>query len=174
MIKDVKVPQDMSEYECMIKLAGEYGLDEIAVRRQLEYTIMTDFILTNTDRHYNDFGFLYDSGQKKLTGMAPIFDNVNALFYQEDYIPTGKYLLNIRVASFLKKEVDLLQYVRYPELVSIEKLNDFGKEAGDLLRKHTEMPEARIHAIVTSVEEKINLLELFQHGKKIWKPKKYW
>lgn len=174
LIKDVKVPQDMSEYECMIKLAGEYGLDEIAVRRQLEYTIMTDFILTNTDRHYNNFGFLYDSGQKKLTGMAPIFDTGNALFYQEDYIPTGKYLLNIRVASFLKKEVDLLQYVRYPELVSIEKLNDFGKEAGDLLRKHTEMPEARIHAIVTSVEEKINLLELFQHGKKIWKPKKYW
>ena len=174
LIKDFKVPQDMSEYECMIKLAAAQGLDKTVVRKQLEYTIMTDFILTNTDRHYNNFGFLYDSTKKKLVHMAPIFDTGNALFYQEDYIPTGKYLLDIRVASFLKREVDLLQYVRHPELISIDKLNDFSKETGELLREYTKMPESRIHAITRSIDEKIDFLDAFLHGKKIWKPQKYW
>lgn len=174
LIKDFKVPQDMSEYECMVKLAAAQGLDETTVRKQLEYTIMTDFILTNTDRHYNNFGFLYDSAKKKIVRMAPIFDTGNALFYQEDYIPTGKYLLDIRVSSFLKREVDLLQYVRHPELITIEKLNGFSKEAGELLREHTKMPESRIHAITRSIDEKIDFLDAFLHGKKIWKPQKYW
>lgn len=135
LIKDYKIPQNISEYECMIQLAADQGLEEELVRRQLEYTIMTDFILTNTDRHYNNFGFLYDSEKQKFIGMAPIFDTGNALFYQEDYIPTGKYLLDIRVASFLKKEVSLLPYIRHPELISIEKLTGFAEEANGLLQK---------------------------------------
>ena len=55
LIRNYKVPNDLSEYEAIIRLATEYGLDELEVRRQLEYTILTDFILSNTDRHYNNF-----------------------------------------------------------------------------------------------------------------------
>lgn len=174
LIKDYKVPQNMSEYECMIRLAAENGLEEATVRQQLEYTIMTDFILTNTDRHYNNFGFLYDSTKGKFTKMAPVFDTGNALFYQDDYVPTGKYLLDIRVVSFLKKEVDLLRYVQNPELVDIEKLEGFAKEAAELLEKYTDMPEMRVKAIARSIDEKVEFLKQFQQGKKIWRPEKYW
>lgn len=103
LIKDFKVPQDMSEYECMVKLAAAQGLDETTVRKQLEYTIMTDFILTNTDRHYNNFGFLYDSTKKKIVRMAPIFDTGNALFLSRRLYPNGQISVGHSCSLFFKK-----------------------------------------------------------------------
>ncbi len=48
------------------------GIDAREVRRQLEYTIMTDFVITNTDRHLNNFGFLYHPARHEIVGMAPV------------------------------------------------------------------------------------------------------
>ena len=36
---------------------------------------MTDFVLTNTDWHLNNFGVLRDSKTLKFIGIAPIFDS---------------------------------------------------------------------------------------------------
>lgn len=174
LIRDYKVPGDMSEYECIIKLAGEYGLAEQEIRRQLEYTILTDFILTNTDRHYNNFGFLYNSEKNEFVKMAPVFDSGNSLFYEEEHIPTGQYLLEISTASFLKKEVQLLQYVKHSELADLGRLEGFSGEAGDLFREYTDMPGERVAAIESAMEQKIEYLRLFMQGKKIWKRKKFW
>ena len=88
LIGDYKVPNDSSVYETLIQQAVSYGLQEKQVREHLEYTILTDFILTNTDRHLNNFGFLYDPGKHSFQSMAPIFDTENALFYNKAVIPS--------------------------------------------------------------------------------------
>lgn len=111
LIWDYKVPNDTSVYESLIGQAVKYGMEAPVVRKQLEYTILTDFILTNTDRYFNNFGFLYDPDQHKLVAMAPVFDTGNSLFYDREIIPAGKNLLDIGVTSFCKREADLLRYV---------------------------------------------------------------
>ena len=40
---------------------------------------------------------------------APIFDTGNALFYNEEAIPSKENLLNIEVNSFSKKETEKVQ-----------------------------------------------------------------
>lgn len=55
LIKNYKVPQNCSGFEAVIQLAVEKGINENEIRRQLEYMILTDFILSNTDRHFNNF-----------------------------------------------------------------------------------------------------------------------
>lgn len=174
LIRNCKVRKDTSVYETAISQAGLLGLNETEVRRQLEYTILTDFILTNTDRHFNNFGFLYDSTRHELIGMAPVFDTGNALFYNQEIIPTGKNLLDVHVSSFSDKEVRLLRYVTDKELVNPEKLDGFWLEAETLLKKHTKMPSKRAENIAGTICQKIELLRLFQQGKKIWKAEKYW
>ena len=121
LIKNVKIPNDSSAYEEIIKRAVNYGVEESVVREQLEYTILTDFILSNTDRHFNNFGFLYNSERREFVSMAPIFDTGNALFYNNEFVPSGVNLLDIPVSSFRKKEVDLLQYVTNKNLIDIGK-----------------------------------------------------
>ena len=41
-----------------------------------------DAIVCNTDRHYNNFGFIADSHTNELLSFAPLFDHGNSLFHQ--------------------------------------------------------------------------------------------
>ena len=43
-----------------------------------------DALIFNPDRHYGNFGFLYDNLTMEIRGMAPVFDNNRALFPELD------------------------------------------------------------------------------------------
>lgn len=174
LIKNVKVSNNSNLYEEMIFQATQYGLKEKEVREQLEYMILTDFILSNTDRHFNNFGFLYQAEEREFVKMAPIFDTGNALFYDKEIIPSGKQLLDIDVTSFRKREIDMLQYVTNRHLVDIDRLRDFDSVAAELLMEYTDMPKKRAMKIANTIRQKIEYMELFQKGKKIWKKEQYW
>lgn len=174
LIGDYKVPNDSSVYETLIQQAVSYGLQEKQVREHLEYTILTDFILTNTDRHLNNFGFLYDPGKHSFQSMAPIFDTENALFYNKAVIPSKENLLDIKVTSFCDKEVNLLKYVSGTYKIDFGKLDGFSDEVRHLLEQNTDMPMERAKSIARTVDEKTEYLQLFSQGKKIWKKEKYW
>lgn len=169
-----KMPNDVSLYEALIRQAVSLGADEKEVRAFLEYMILTDFILTNTDRHLNNFGFIYDSKQHRLSGMAPLFDTGNSLFYDCDVIPHGGNLLDIPVNSFSKREADQLHYVKSDAGVKLERLAHFPEEAEALLKEYTDMTEKRAAETARTIEEKIEYLNLFFQGKKIWKKERYW
>ena len=176
LIRRYKIPNNISGsgYEAMIQLAVQYGIAECEVRRQLEYTIFTDFILSNTDRHFNNFGFLYHAGSHRFVKMAPIFDSVNALFFNQEIIPSGNRLLEIRAESFCKREVDLLRYVTDKDMIDLDRLRGYSGEAEELLKAYTNMPEERIGKICRTIEQKTAYLRLFQEGRQIWKKEKYW
>ena len=174
LIGNVKKQNDKSYYETIIDYAVLWGMQENLVRRHLEYTILTDFILTNTDRHFNNFGFLYNPEMHKIVAMAPIFDTGNALFYNQEIIPTKSNLLDIKVTSFCDKEVTMLRYVQERKLIDLSKLEDFSEEAKKLLINYTNMPKERAEKIAETIEQKIEYLKMFQEGKNIWKKEKYW
>ena len=106
--------------------------------------------------------------------MAPIYDTGNCLFYGEDSVPVKSGLLSIRVSSFCKKEANMLSYIKNKELLNIQKLQDFPKEAEKLLAEYTKVSKTRAEKIAETIEKKIEYLRLFQEGKKIWKREKYW
>lgn len=43
-----------------------------------------DALILNPDRHYGNFGFLFDNSTMSISGMAPVFDNNRALFPELD------------------------------------------------------------------------------------------
>lgn len=75
------------------------------------YQIITDFIISNSDRHLNNFGILRDSSSLKWVSYAPLFDSGNSMFYKSSYIPVDRALLKLEVTSFRSKELQLLRYV---------------------------------------------------------------
>ena len=111
-----------SMYEHFIEVCGEYGLDESITRPFLEYQILTDYILTNTDRHFNNFGVLRDTSTLKFIGMAPIFDSGNSMFWQSQKLPEYDDLQSIQVNSFRQTEKELLGYVTNKHFVDLDKL----------------------------------------------------
>ena len=163
IVRYLKVPNNMSLYEFYIEVCKRYDLD---LRSYLEYQIMTDFIITNTDRHLNNFGILRDNRTGKFLTYAPIFDSGNSMFYK-GYIPVGKKLLDIDVTSFTKKEVKLMSYVTNKDLVNISLLPS-DDEVYNLLKVDETVNEETNERIVRAYNMKIKFLEDFQNGAKIW------
>ena len=87
VVDSEKKDNAVSTYEHFIHVCTAHGLSEQEVRGFLEYQVLTDFVLTNTDRHLNNFGILRDSQTLKFVRMAPIFDSGNSMFWDAPRLP---------------------------------------------------------------------------------------
>jgi hypothetical protein len=164
IVDNFKKPNDISYYEFFIQLCNINGLD---IRFFLEYQIMTDFIISNSDRHFNNFGIIRRSDNLQWLSYAPLFDSGNSMFYKSDYIPVDKALLKLQVTSFLSKEVNLLSYVTNRGLVDIRLLPD-DNYLFNLLRKDVSIKDEVNERLVKAYNKKIKYFIDFQNGADIW------
>ena len=111
VVDSEKKDNAVSTYEHFIHVCTEHGLPEQEMRGFLEYQILADFVLTNTDRHLNNFGVLRDSRTLKFIRMAPIFDSGNSMFWDSPRLPERSDCTEITVNSFRKTEAELLKLV---------------------------------------------------------------
>ena len=163
IVESTKKPNDISWYEFYIRLCESNGVD---LRYFMEYQILTDFVISNSDRHLNNFGILRDSNTLQWLRPAPIFDSGNSMFYKSQYIPIDKALLKLEVTSFLSREVQLLRYVTNRGLIDISKLpsTDY---VYSLLSKDIYKDEVS-DRLVKAYLKKIKYLDDFQNGASIW------
>lgn len=155
LLTSEKKKNDISEYEQLIKLAVKFGLKENVVRKQLEYQILSDYILSNKDRHMNNIGFLRDAKTLKFVSVAPIFDTGNSMFV-DTYIPSN--LDKLEINSFVKTEEKLLKYVRNDDLIDFNKLLDV-ETIKKYYLKDSNMDKENIEDICNAYVKKIELLK---------------
>ena len=158
VVDSVKKDNAISTYEHFIHVCTERGLSEQDVRSFLEYQILTDFVLTNTDRHLNNFGILRDSQTLKFVWMAPIFDSGNSMFWDSPRLPERSDCTEITVNSFRKTEAELLKLVTDRSRVCIDLLPS-REEIAELYAKDDSI--AFVDSILTVYEKKKALLEQF-------------
>ncbi len=154
-------------YETYIQYCGAHGADTDYLRAFMEYQILTDFIITNTDRHLNNFGMIRDSRTFRFIKPAPIFDSGNSMFYNTNNIKTGDELLNIQVTSFRKFEVELLKYVTDPELVDTSRLPS-EQEVRDLFLTDRSTDSETAVKLAKAYAKKVELLRELQAGIRIY------
>lgn len=164
IIDNLKKPNDISYYDFYIQICNQMGLD---LRLFMEYQILTDFIISNSDRHLNNFGIIRDSSTLKWLSPAPIFDSGNSMFYKSSYIPTDKGLLNLEVTSFLSKEVQLLKYVTQRGILDLRLLPD-DNYLYNLLKVDINTRDEVNERLIKAYNKKIKYLDDFQNGANIW------
>ena len=167
IVNGIKKSNQENYYESYIKYCGMHGIDENYMRAFMEYQILTDFIITNTDRHLNNFGVIRNSKTFELIKPAPIFDSGNSMFYNTSNIKADYELLNIGVNSFKKYEIELLKYVTNPILVDISKLPS-QEEVMELFLKDPSCNEETAAKLVRAYNRKIEFLYELQKGVKIY------
>lgn len=148
-------PNNVSSYEQLILLAKKHGINENELRDELEYQIMSDYILSNIDRHMYNIGFLRDSKSLKFISMAPIFDTGNSLF-NDSPIPNNLDKLDIN--SFVKKEDKMLSYITKPDLLNVNKILDVNV-IKKYYSKDPNMSAERINDICNAYIRKIELFK---------------
>ena len=138
--------------------SGSTAFSPCLLRRTLEYQVLTDFVLTNTDRHLNNFGILRDSQTLKFVRMAPIFDSGHSMFRDAPRLPECSDCTEITINSLRKTETELLKLVTDRSRVRMELLPS-RNEIAELYAKDDSI--AFVDSILTGYEKKKALLEQF-------------
>ena len=121
------------------------GLPEADFDSFMDYEILTDYLLSNTDRHMNNIAILRNPDTLKLIGFAPIYDSGNSMFYDIPYERLQTIKLNdIITHSFFEKEQRLLNLVKNRNAVDLNKAQmDFSIYEKDLLERQIRIPKLK-------------------------------
>lgn len=157
IVESTKKDNAMSMYEHFIHVCTKHGMDEGVVRTFLEYQILADFVLTNTDRHLNNFGVLRNANTLAFIGMAPIFDSGNSMFWQNPRLPEYSDLTDIAVNSFRNTEKRMLQLIRNKDVLDVSKLPT-EEELRTIYGMDALIPY--VDSILLGYRKKIELLEI--------------
>jgi hypothetical protein len=146
------------------------GMPEETFVAFMDYQIMTDYLLSNVDRHMNNIAIVRNPDTLELKGFAPIYDSGNSMFYNIPYEQIDKvHLDDIKTHSFLEKEVRLLSYVQNRKAVDLDKVEmNFGIYEKDLSEHQIRIPKLQ-----ELYNKKVAKLRAFQEGKDIWKTDRY-
>lgn len=166
LLQTIKIKQNESYYYPLKKVCLKLGMSEEKFSDFIDYQIMTDYLITNTDRYMNNIAIVRNPDTLQVLGFAPIYDSGNSMFYNIPYEKLSQVRLDdIRTHSFIEKEIKLLQYVRNRSLVDIDKAEmDFSIYEKDVLERHIRIPKLK-----ELYERKLEKLRAFQKGKDIWK-----
>lgn len=163
-IIESQIPQDNeSLYDHYVDLCVQHGIDRECSQNFIDYQILTDFIISNTDRHLLNFGVLRDTDTMQLIGPAPIFDSGNSMFYNDDiWTPySQKTLLEHPISGFSGScsEMELLSKVKNKHILKIDllptqsKIKEWYVQSG--------VPEVKADFISRNYQTKVEILKEF-------------
>lgn len=167
VVESCKQPNDVSTYDHYIDTCAKNGIDKQLIRDFMDYQTLTDFIISNTDEHLQNFGVLRDVSTMKLIGPAPIFDSGNSMFYSDNFSKpfTRAAVLERKITAFYDQEEKMLAKIQNRNIVNTDLLPspknviDFYLDGG--------VDEKKAKIIASGYEVKVGLVKDFQKGKTI-------
>ena len=93
----------------------------------LDYMALSDFLISNTDRHFNNFGFLEDPDSLEFLSFAPLFDSGNSMMYRNIYSISFAASLRERTNSFYNSFNSSIEHIENFNVLDISKLSDSEK-----------------------------------------------
>lgn len=166
LLQSSKIRKNESLFYPFRELCLLNGIKEEEFDYYMDYLIMSDYLLSNTDRHMNNISIIRDPNSLKLIGFSPIYDSGNSMFYDINLQNLKKVKIEkIETHSFIKKEIRLLKYVKNRNALDLSKINnDFSIYEKDIYER-----QSRIPYLKQLYEQKQFLLAKFQKGEDIWK-----
>ena len=168
ILQKEKLPSG-SYYHPFKKACLELGMNEDVFNKYIDFMIVFDFLISNTDRHMNNIAILRNPDTLELLGFAPLFDFGNSMFYQYSLEELNKInIYKIKTHGFISWEIDSLKYVTNRKCLDINLIKpDFSIYTKDIKEQ-----QSRYSVIKKLFEKKLLLLDEFQNGENIWNKRK--
>lgn len=167
IVTSEKTQNNISLYEGYIELCVRNGIDRENIQDYMDYLVLSDFIISNTDEHLLNFGILRDAETMKLLGPAPIFDSGNSMFFSDERKkPYSRVeILERKITSFYDVEEKMLAKVKNKAILKSDLLPS--PEEVKMIYEQSHIPEWKADTISKNYSIKLELLQEFQRGKKI-------
>lgn len=122
LIGKVKLSEKAPVKGLFIQACVDGGLDRTYVERFLDYMALTDILISNTDRHLNNFGVMRNPETLEFTSMAPIFDSGNSMMFRDSYATSLRKALDEEQHGFYRTSRGIVEHIKNKQLLDINKL----------------------------------------------------
>ena len=139
-----------SLYEHYVNICEELKIPK--ARASIDKMIVCDYILSNYDRHYRNFGVIRNIKTLQFKCIAPLFDSGSSLYANTPTIHIGK---NYSAKPFKTKPKEQLRLVKSLAWFNPDKLVGFTTDIKEILSQNPLLDENRISMICNEVTKHI-------------------
>jgi hypothetical protein len=150
----LKKSNSESDYEHLIRIYEKNGLEN--ARQDIDKMIVLDYIIGNTDRHYNNFGIIRDAETLRWIKPAPLYDNEASLWKREIRINP---LDDITSKPFKKWHSEQIQLVKNYDWLDFSNLKNISGELYTILESNVSLEKSRKQALCRGIDTRIGTIE---------------
>jgi hypothetical protein len=129
-------------------------LEISGVRAALDKVLTLDYIISNEDRHYNNFGFVRNAETLDWLGLAPIYDSGTSLWHNTRFV--GQ---DMDCKPFRKTHAEQIKLVGDLSWFSFDALEAIGEECAAILSQSETIENERRAALAAMVTERSERVE---------------
>jgi hypothetical protein len=154
IVHEIKINDD--KYSSFLKLTKSAGIHN--VQQELNKILVLDYIIANTDRHFNNIGFLRDSRSLQYSGIAPVYDSGTSLWHDkdEDEIREEK---ECKSKPFKSHHKDQIKKVKDLGWLNVKLLSGIDEIVHETLGKNNKINKNKIFAITGKIQKRIKNIE---------------
>lgn len=156
IFKSRKRQNHHSFYEHFLLCCEHLGIP--GMKEFLDYLLVFDFLVANTDRHFNNFGCIRNVETLQWQGPAPVFDSGTSLWHDQvsrAILPEG----DASCQPFKAKHSQQIALADSLDWVDFTALRDLDKEFRVLLLSSPYIDEPRTDALCAGLKGRVRQLE---------------
>ena len=142
-----------SSYDYFLRRCEELGIPK--ARENVEQMLAVDFLIANSDRHYNNFGAVRNAETLEWVGLAPVYDSGTSLWFDQAYIDF-KVADSRPFENTHDRQIELVSSFDWLDFSALEGIYD---EARRIYSSSKYIDPYRAEALASSLEKRCGLLE---------------
>ena len=159
IVHEIKVKED--KYKSFLEMAKNAGIGN--VQPELDKMLALDYIIANTDRHFNNIGFIRNAHTLEYRGLAPVYDSGASLWHDKtaDEIIEEKNTASKPFKSHHREQIKKVRHLSWFNAQSLVGVNDIIHEN---LGANNRIDKNKMFATAKNVNARINIIERLKHG----------
>ncbi len=155
LLTDRKKPNNVSLFRHFFNCCERLGIPNI--KDSIEKMLTVDFLIVNTDRHFNNFGAVRNADTLEWIGAAPVFDSGTSMWYDE-FTENINAALEIESKPFKKKHSEQLKLVSNFDRLDFSALENIDEEFIDIYKVSKYISADRQKKLLFALKKRIELL----------------
>jgi hypothetical protein len=151
VLQTQRPPNNRSLYDHFLDCCTVLGVPDI--KDALNKLLTVDYIISNEDRHWNNFGLIRNAQTLEWLGFAPVYDSGTSLWYNTQRVGSP-----VDCKPFRKKHAEQIKLVNDFSWFDAGLLSDLDEEIMEILSQSDDVDEKRRTAIISAVMERCKFI----------------
>ena len=153
-----KKPNHVSPYNHYLSCCEHLGMGITDIKESIDYMLVVDFIIANSDRHYSNFGAVRDVNTLEWIGAAPLFDCGTSMWHDQ-LVQNIKPHKDVPSKPFKSYHSEQIKLAGSLEWIDFSALHGIDEECKEILKTSTYIDTARCDALCYGIRKRVEILQ---------------